>query len=77
MTDDLLGLGAEIDRRTGRPGLAGHGLTYTQLAGRHQRVTERREVTTKGLAARCSTYGGAWPCEVGQALGIVAALPRA
>jgi hypothetical protein len=76
MTEHLLGLGAETDRRTERPGIPGQGLTCTQLANRRRRVTERRELTTRGLAVRCSACGGTWPCEVGQALGIVAALVR-
>lgn len=77
MSDLLPSIGAEVDRRARAPGIPGHGLTYARLADRHQRVTERRELVTKGRDARCSTCGVTWPCEVGQALAIIAALLQA
>ena len=48
-----------------------HGVAYIRLRGRHKPVSERRELVTKGRTDRCSTCGTIWPCEVGQALGIV------
>ena len=48
-----------------------HSSTFARLRDRHRRITERRELTTKGLAARCATCGTVWPCEVGQALAII------
>jgi hypothetical protein len=57
MTHHLLGLDADIDRRTGGRRFPGHGLTYTHLAGRHRRITERRDLTTKGKRVTCSARG--------------------
>jgi hypothetical protein len=74
MQDKLTGLGAQVAGRTRDPG---HAVTYARLSDRHKPVSQRRELVTKGLATSCSTCGGRWPCEVGQALLIIAALARA
>jgi hypothetical protein len=52
------------------------GGRYRRLEERHQRVTLVRELVTKGRDARCSTCSTTWPCEVGQALGIIDMLLR-